>query len=98
MLALNDAIRAGLTSIANHYGPWAAPGAFLALLVLITVTLRALLYWFEHQADDYACAKVGAADMIATLSWLNVRLFGAKGSPWVINRIIRLRRIHGMSE
>ena len=77
----NAAIRAGFAWIGTHQGPLVALGTFLAFLGLILVGFRALLHGFEHQADDYAVARVGAADLVAALSWLGTATFGAEASP-----------------
>ena len=71
----------GVAGIGAHQGPFVALGTLLAFLGLILVGFRALLYWFEHQADDYAVARVGAADLVAALSWLGTATFGAEASP-----------------
>lgn len=103
MLALvialkNEAISAGLFRIGANLGSWATLGVFLVLLTLIPLAIRALMFWFEHQADDYACARVGVEDMVETLSWLNRWMFGAKGSLWVNDRISRLCRLHELKD
>lgn len=92
----NAAIHAGFAWIGAHQGPFVALGTLLAFLGLILVGFRALLYWFEHQADDYAVARVGAADLVAALSWLSTATFGANASPWVSARIRRLQLRHGL--
>lgn len=90
----NDFIRAGLSWVGAHLGPWPALVAFGAFLALSLTGFRALLYWFEHQADDYAVARVGALGVVDTLEWLNGKMFGTDGSPWVNARIRRLRDLH----
>ena len=92
----NTAIRAGFAWIGAHLAPWVALGTFLAFLALSLLGFRALLYWFEHQADDYAAARVGAADVVSALSWLSTKMFGAEGSSWVNARIRRLQLLHGL--
>lgn len=90
----NAAIRSGFAWIGAHVGLWVALGAFVVFLVLSLVAFRALLYWFEYQADDYAVARVGPDATVAALSWLKASLFGGKKSPWLDARINRLRLLH----
>ncbi len=92
----NDAIRAGFAWIGSHLGPWVALWAFVAFLVLSLLAFRALLHWFEHQADDYAVARVGPQAVVAALTWLSTTMFGPGESPWVSARIRRLQLLHGL--
>lgn len=94
----NAAIRSGFAWIGAHIGPWVALGVFGVFLVLSLFGFRALLYWFEHQADDYAVARVGPQAVVAALSWLRATLFGDKGAPWVDARIRRLESLHGLTQ
>jgi hypothetical protein len=94
----NSAIHSGLVWIGAHIGPLVAVGAFALFLIACLTGFRALLYWFEHQADDYAVARIGPEEMVAALSWLNARLFAGKKSPWLDARINRLRLLHGLAQ
>lgn len=94
----NTAIRSGFAWIGAHMGPWVAVGAFALFLISSLIGFRALLYWFEHQADDYAVARVGPEATVAALSWLKASLSGGRKSPWVDARINRLRLLHGLAQ
>lgn len=94
----NTAIRSGFAWIGVHMGPWVAVGAFALFLISSLIGFRALLYWFEHQADDYAVARVGPEATVAALSWLKASLFGGKKSPWLDARINRLRLLHDLAQ
>lgn len=94
----NTAIRSGFAWIGAHMGPWVAVGAFALFLISSLIGFRALLYWFEHQADDYAVARVGPEATVAALSWLKASLFGGEKSPWLDARINCLRLLHGLAQ
>lgn len=94
----NTAIRSGFAWIGAHMGPWVAVGAFALFLISSLIGFRALLYWFEHQADDYAVARVGPDAVVGALSWLRAMMFWEKDAPWIDARIGRLRLLHGIAQ
>jgi hypothetical protein len=98
LLRSNATVASWLSWVGNHHGPWMALGVFAGFLALSLAGCRALLYWFEHQADDYAVAKVGPQAVIGALSWLRATLYGQTAAPWMEARTRRLQRLHGLVE
>lgn len=80
-----------LTWLGRHSGPWFSLGVFLLFCGCAFFGIRALLIWFEHQADDYAVDTVGLSAALESLAWLRGELFGTGPAPWVDERINRLR-------
>jgi Zn-dependent protease with chaperone function len=90
----NSVLKSGFAWLAAFSGPWVALLALLGFTITALAGLRALLYWFEHQADDYAASKVSIDDLIEALTWFSKTLFGDKASPWINSRINRLRALN----
>ncbi len=98
ILLKKAAIPSGFVWIGSHVGPWTALAVFVLFLVLCPIAFRALLHWFEHQADDYAVTRVGPRTVVAALSWLRAALYGEKNAPWIEARIRRLKSLHDLTE
>jgi Zn-dependent protease with chaperone function len=94
----NDVIRFGFAWIGTHIGVWVELTAFFVVIILSIFGGRALLNWFEYQADDYAVERVGPQALVSALSWLRTTLFRNKGAPWVEARIRRLNSLHNVTQ
>lgn len=88
------AIPKGLSWITSQYGGAASLSILAVLVAALVFVVAKLLYWFEHDADDYAVSKVGLHPVIDTLSWLSTTLSGGNKLAWVEKRIQRLRSLH----
>jgi hypothetical protein len=72
------AIPKGLSWITSQYGAVASLSILAVLVAALVFVVAKLLYWLEHDADDYAVSKVGFQSVIETLSWLSTTLSGGK--------------------
>lgn len=92
VLLKTQAVLAGFEMIARATSPSVALAALLVFLLGLILGLKALLYWFEYQADDFAVSRVGHADVQAALEWLLEFRPALRASPWLAARIRRLQR------
>lgn len=93
LLLKTPALPAGFRMISASVGPFHALAALVAFFICLMRGLKALMYWFEHQADDYAAAMVGGAEVAAALKWLQGVHPRAQRSSWLAARIQRLENL-----
>jgi len=74
----------------EQFGPWGPVGAFSILMTVGIYAVRGVLVWFEHEADDYAVARVGMTEFTTGLRWMKQRIVGDRPAPWVEERLARL--------